>query len=274
MDATLVSSFKETHEVLSQSRSSCWVFAPRTSHHTPRTTMQTRGTKRKAEGKPKDDGDSPAAGGLSDNQSTPELPADKAFRGFSMPKERTDRAVAEMYERSFVFPWHDTSAKPPRGDGPYERFAHARDNKEVNEKRYGSVPSHEQMGLVFSSEAACVRYLIDVGIVTLSSETCDKCGSELDWKRKWIGTEQETAKKLHQDCFIRRCKCKKTSRSICSGTILEHVNREKNIWFHALYLWALDVPAQKCHEITGVNKNTSKLEGKDTSCSRIALFSP
>ena len=175
-----------------------------------------------------------------------------------MPKDRNDPSISAMYDRSFVFPWHDNSKREERDGKPYSRFEYARADEKKGDDRYGSVPTHEQLGLVFSSEAACCKHLIEVGIVQLSAETCDKCGGGLNWKRHWIGTEQQTATKLHQNCFIRRCKCKKTSRSIFTGSILEHVNKPKNIWFHALYLWALDVPAKKCSEITGVDKNTSK----------------
>ena len=192
----------------------------------------------------------------------------QCFRGFAMPKTREHPTVAELYGCSYVFAWHDTRMLPPLDVQKYQRFRRAKNKGFVKEKRYREVPTYGEMEMLFTREAKAVRYLIEVGVLPISGEECDKCGKPMKWKREWLGTDLEESEELPRDCFLRRCSCKKggLSRSIFTGSILQSVNITKNQWLHALYLWCLDVPVGRAGKIVGVSPTTGKTHSLLVCC--------
>ena len=229
------------------------------------TTMLLRSAKRKAENGPKDDG------GPAPKKTAVHTPAgpsgdhvtDPCFVGYSKPHTREHQSVQELYGCNFTFDWHNTSTLPVFDKQKYQRFKRAKREGVFGGANILGIPSYGEIEMLLTSEAAAVRYLLEIGILQKPDIQCPKCGKTLDFKKKWLGTNLENEKELPRDCFNLRCGCKKKggkSQSIFTGSILQDVKIPKNEWLHLLYLWLLDVPAGRAAEIVGVRKQTGKRE--------------
>jgi len=118
----------------------------------------------------------------------------------------------------------------------------------------GSTENQTLFGDIFMDEGKAILFLIEKGLI---NKTCPQCGSQSDWKKKWVDATESGGYLTHKDCLKLRCKGLSRhnhSPFRCTFWGLTRIPKHKALLL--VFLWSTGATIKVAQETIGLHRNT------------------